>query len=227
MEEEKQTLATQCFDKISESILSGEFRPGEKLLCEELKKRYQVGMSAIREALSKLASTQLVSFEERKGFSVAKLSADEIKDHIRSFFAIESLCLQQSISAGDDSWEGQVVAALHALKKIEQASKSDFFQWNPVNKRFHDILVSACPLRTLLEIRNQLYQKHQWYIFLSYKFADSSLIAPNHLEHVALAEAVIAKKIPEAIELMHHHVESGIDDLIHKLSHLGLIYGTS
>lgn len=224
MNEAKQTLTTKCFELLTESILKGEILPGEKLLCEDLKARYQVGMSPIREALSKLASTHLVTFEEHKGFSVAKMNAAQIRDHIHSFAEIETLCLKQAIAVGDDLWEGNIVGTLHALSKIENSEELDFFLWSPLNVRFHNALVSACPLKSLLEIRNHLYQRHQWYVLLSYKFADHSTIKANHLEHKQIAEAAIARNEKEAVEKSLVHIVSGAEELISKLLSRGLIY---
>lgn len=221
--EGKQTLATKCFELLTESILNGEILPGEKLLCEDLKLRYQVGMSPIREALSKLAATELVTFEEHRGYSVAKVNAAQVIDHIQTFAEIESLCLKHSMAVGDDLWEGNIISALYTLQKIENSNEIDFFTWSPLNLRFHNNLVAACPLKSLMEIRNQLYRRHQWYVLLSYKFADHSIIAANHEEHKQIAEAVIARKTKEAIEKSYFHITSGIEDLILKLSSRGLI----
>lgn len=214
---EKQTLSTKCFELIAGSILNGEFLPGERLLTEELKKRYDVGMSPIREALSKLAGTRLVTFEEHKGFSVAKMSASQILDDINTFVEIECLCLKHSIEKGDDLWEERVIATLHSLGKVENGKEIEYSAWAPQNIRFHDALVSSCPLHSLLEIRNQLYQRHQWYIALSYKFADHAIFRANHLEHKKIGEAALARKADEALRLMRHHITAGIDDLIQKL----------
>lgn len=226
MEDGKQTLSTKCFEMLTESILNGEILPGERLLCEDLKIRYQVGMSPIREALSKLAATNLVTFEEHKGFSVAKMNAAQIYDQIHTFAEIETLCLTQAIAVGDDVWEGNIVGTLYALSKIENSMEVDFFSWSPLNSRFHNALVSACPLKSLMEIRNQLYRQHQWYVMLSYKFADHSNIRANHQEHKQLAEVVIARKIQEAIEQSFIHITSGVEDLISKLIYRGLINET-
>lgn len=226
MDEGKQTLSTKCFEMLTESILNGEILPGERLLCEDLKTRYHVGMSPIREALSKLAATHLVTFEEHKGFSVAKMNAAQIFDHAQTFAEIETLCLKQAIAVGDDLWEGNIVGALYALSKIENSMEIDFFSWSPLNLRFHNALVSACPLKSLMEIRNHLYRRHQWYVLLSYKFADHSIISANHLEHKQIAEAVIARKTKEAIEKSFIHITSGVEDLIAKLISRGLINET-
>lgn len=213
---ESKTLATQCFESLMDSILRGEILPGEKLLCDELKKQLNVGMSPVREALSKLATTHLVTFEEHKGYSVSKMNPSKICDDIDTFAEIESLCLKQAIEKGDHLWEGSIIAALHSLSKFETAEEIDYFTWAPLNVNFHNALVSACPLRSLLQIRNELYQRHQWYILLSYKFADHAMICANHQEHQRLCEAVVGRK-SNACKMLFDHITSGKEDLIAKL----------
>ena len=223
MTESKQTLTTKCYVKLTESILKGEILPGEKLLCEELKARYDVGMSPIREALSKLAATHLVTFEEHKGYSVAKMSASQLTDRILSFAEIECLCLKLAIENGNDSWEGGIIASLHCLKKLETAPEADFFSWAPLNAQFHNALVTACPFKALMEIRNQLYQQHQWVILLSYKVSDRSMIRANHQEHLEIGEAAIARKMQEACHKLYVHSTTGIEELISQLNSRSLI----
>lgn len=224
MSEGKQTLASQCVQRLTQEILDGEVLPGEKLLSEALKERYQVGMSPVREALSKLSATGLVAFEEHKGYSVAKLTADEMRDNILTFAEIECLALKASITHGDFAWEGEVVAAEHLLKKVESQKKVQFLLWAPQNRRFHNALVSACPLHALIEIRNRLYERHQWYILLSYKFAGVHTIAANHKEHEQIAKAALSRNHEKCCRLMYEHIASGVDDLLKTLQTRGLIY---
>lgn len=224
MADNKQTLSTQCFERITEEILNGQILPGEKLLCEVLKERYKVGMSPVREALSKLAAKHLVTFEEHKGYSVAKLNADWIRDDIKTFAYIECLALRQSIEQGDDAWEGEFVAALHCLKKAEASKKIEFFQWAPHNKRFHNALVMGCPLKSLMEIRHELYMRHQWYILLSYKFANETVIAANHKEHQEIADLALARSIEDCARLLFDHITAGVEQLIVNLQMRGLLH---
>lgn len=217
------TKSTHCFEELTQAILRGEILPGEKLLCEELKKQYGVGMSPVREALSRLAATPLVTFEEHKGYTVKKMGAVELRDRIQSFAEIERLCLQDSIKHGDDAWESEIVGSLYRLKKAETLGEMAYVDWAPLNAHFHNALVSRCSLKTLKEIRDELYVSHQWVILLSYKFADSRAIKANHKEHEKIGEAAIARKSDLSCQLSFEHIVSSQDDLVKKLQAAGLI----
>lgn len=220
---EKLTLSTQCYMALEKAILEGSILPGERLQCEELKQRFQFGLSPLREALSKLAAYNFASFEENKGYTVTKRTKSAFIDTVNTFAAIECLCLRHAIIHGDDRWEGDIVAALHQLKKLETQGKVDYSLWAPANRRFHNALVAACPLEGLKNIRDHLYLQHEWYLQLSYKLTDDTGLHTNHEEHKAIAELVIDRNSELAVKKLHQHITGGIESLIVNLTKHHLI----
>jgi GntR family transcriptional regulator, carbon starvation induced regulator len=219
------TLATQCFSKIRDLILSGDILPGEKLKGDALKQQLNVGLSPIREALSRLATTDLVSFEDKKGFSVVLLTDYEVKDIIQTYGKIECLALENAIENGGDKWEENIIAALYSLSKVETKTKVAYGIWAPKNAAFHDAIISACDSASLIHIRNELHQMNEWFIRLSYKFADKQTLLANHQEHKKIANEVIAKRKTLASNHLYAHINGGIDNLIANLKKNGLIRG--
>lgn len=220
---EKITLATKCRHKLERAILQGELLPGTHLKNEDLKQLLQTALSPIREALSSLAEKGLLDFEENKGYTVAKKSSLELIDSMKTYAEIECLCLQLSIENENDLWESQIVAALHKLKKLENQKKVEYSLWEPVNREFHTALVAACPVKGLLKIRNLCALKHEWFVRLSFHFADSPLMKVNHKQHQEIANYVLKKKIESAKEALYSHITSGADNLINKLLKHNLI----
>ncbi len=217
------TLATQCFIKIRELILNGQLLPGEKLKGDHLKQQLNVGLSPIREALSRLATTNLVKFEDKKGFTVAILTEYGVNDVVKTYGKIECLALENAIETGDDQWEAGIVAALYGLSKVETKNKVPYEEWAPKNSAFHNSLVSACNSLCLLRIRNDLQQMSEWFTKLSYRFADSRTILANHQEHKIIADEVIGKKLRSASNNLYNHITGGVNDLIAQLKKHGLI----
>jgi DNA-binding GntR family transcriptional regulator len=64
-------LATLAFEQLRADILLGNLRPDERLRIQSLSDRYQVGATAIREALSRLVSDGLVNFEDQLAFRLS------------------------------------------------------------------------------------------------------------------------------------------------------------
>ena len=92
-------------------------RPARRFAPIELRARYDVGISPLREALTRLASERLVTSVGQRGFRVAPLTAYDVEDTMTTRIVIEREALARSIENGDIAWETAVVAAFHALSR--------------------------------------------------------------------------------------------------------------
>lgn len=215
---QNETLSTLCFDQIREGILSGEFRPGERLKGEHLRQRLKVGLSPIREALSRLATEGLVIIEDNKGAQVRTLSDSEIEDTAKTYAKIECLAVDESIRNGGDAWEARLVAALHSLSKVETGKSVRFQEWAVRNTELHHALVSGCDSPYLLKIWDELHQRNQWFTRLTFHLAlKKDTLAVNHAEHKEIAESALQRDSTKAQQFLKRHITEGIDETIQKL----------
>ncbi len=99
------TLATYAVSALRRGILDGALAPGSRLRIEDLRSRFGMGASPLREALSQLAAEGLVQRLDQRGFRVAPAAASELNDLIETRCLIEGAALRASIEAGDDAWE--------------------------------------------------------------------------------------------------------------------------
>ena len=74
------TLADEAFQRIREDIVKSRLKPGDKLQPDHLRALYDIGLSPVREALSRLASDGLAVAEGQRGFFVAPVSIGELLD---------------------------------------------------------------------------------------------------------------------------------------------------
>ena len=112
------TLAAAAFSRIRADILGSRLLPGTRLRFEPLKKAYGVGLSPLREALSRLVVSGLVTAEGQRGFRVAPASIEDIQDISDVRTNVECLAFRQSIERGDDQWQADVVAAHYRLNLL-------------------------------------------------------------------------------------------------------------
>ncbi|MCW5774757.1 MAG: GntR family transcriptional regulator, partial [Rhodospirillaceae bacterium] len=91
------TLADDAFLRLRDDIVKGTLKPGEKLKPDILSVRHGIGLSPIREALSRLASDGLAVAEGQRGFFVAPISLGELADvaDLREHFSV--MALERSI----------------------------------------------------------------------------------------------------------------------------------
>lgn len=206
--------AALVLGQLKQDILTGYFKPGEKLKMARLKERYQVGVSPLREALSQLLVEQLVVVENQRGFTVHPISAEEMRDIYHTRAQIEGLCVSQAIDLGDDAWEAGILAAAHQLKKsallLDETSPEKIQQWEALHQAFHTAIASGCSSPTLLQVRRSLYEKASRYrnLWLKRNMLDNAVFDANQKEHELLVDALLERNKALAVELIQHHLLS-------------------
>jgi DNA-binding GntR family transcriptional regulator len=211
------SLVEQCYDLLQKEIIEGVLKPGQKIKVEPLKEQFLVGQSPIREALSRLVAVGLVEAEENKGFRVACISEEDIRDTYRTFTQIEILALTQAMQEGGPEWEASIVAALYRLSLVENNTKAvSYEQWVEANSNFHISLIAGCNSLTLMEIRKRLYLKFDRYCKIAFSLTQNALEA-NHEEHVKLAQAVLQRDNKVVQQLMVYHINGALEQVIEKM----------
>jgi DNA-binding GntR family transcriptional regulator len=142
----KPPLVDQAFQRLRHDVLTGVFAAGAKLKVEELQTAYGLSSSPLREALSRLSQEGLVRADERRGFRVATLSPDDLRDITRMRLMLDVQALQEAIQHGDDHWEAVIVAAFYRLEKAE-SRLSMRRCWPPVPRDGSSCGVPACSTR--------------------------------------------------------------------------------
>ncbi|HEY0918718.1 GntR family transcriptional regulator, partial [Devosia sp.] len=91
------TLASDVRERLRADIVSGALKPGLRLRFDEIRARYDVGLSPLREALFRLASEGLVVSEDHRGFRVAPVSRAKLMDISFMRKELETMALKLSI----------------------------------------------------------------------------------------------------------------------------------
>jgi len=210
------TIATSVYDKIRQDIITGALAPGFKLGSTNLRERYKVGISPVREALNRLTAEKLVCFQDQKGFHVAGVGADDLADLIRTRCWIEEIALRESITRGDDAWEDAIVLAHHRLSKVPRSASSEAYVFNPnwehLHHTFHRAIFANCGAPRLLAYCDLLADQANRYRQLA-----ASISYPHRSEgdeHRALMDAAIARDVDKAVQLHHEHLRKTNDIIV-------------
>lgn len=208
------TLTSSVYDRLRSDIVDGVLHAGARLRFEELKECYGVGLSPLREALTRLTAEKLVELEEHKGFRVAPISRSDLNDLLFMRQEIEALAISRSIERGDDKWETGIVAATHALGKRESLSTDGKVdeEWERRHRAFHESLVSACASPRLLIHRSQLTDHADRYRRLSHHYHEAG--RDHWAEHCALSEAVLARDAEAAKYLIRKHLARTVEIIL-------------
>ena len=155
------TKSSEAYERIYADIVKGRFESGEKLVIDELREQYGVGLGPLREALARLSAGLLVVAEDQRGFRVSEISEQDLLDTTGLRCKLESWAIRESIKRGDTDWEADVLAASHRLAKSPWQEKKDGVSpsdaWANSHREFHYVLVSACGSPWLLLFRSILF----------------------------------------------------------------------
>ncbi len=204
------SLTQDAYERLRANLLACRLQPGARLKINELCQELSVSLSAVREALSRLTSEGLVVAEPQRGFRVAPISTEELRDLTDVRAHIEGLCLERAIAAGDVGWESQLVAAFHRLSRTPEREPKGPERmneaWSTAHAAFHEALVAACDSPWLLRIRQSLYAQSERYRRLSVPLAE--VARDLNREHLDIMEAALARRGEAAKLAMRQHLET-------------------
>ena len=92
-------LRDVVFNTLRQAILTGELKPGERLMEIHLANKLGVSRTPIREAIRKLELEGLVTMIPRRGAEVAQITEKSMNDVLEVRRAMDALCVELG-------WEG-------------------------------------------------------------------------------------------------------------------------
>lgn len=219
--DESRTFAQSVQAMLAADILTGKIAPGTRLRLQALCDTYQVSMSPLREALAGLSGRGLVVQEGQRGFRVAPASAEDLRDVTQTRVQLETLALKSAIERGGIDWEGSILAAHHRLtKNPRQPQRLIDETWEDLHRGFHLALISACGQPRLLGFCLTLHDYFDRYRRIAV------LASRRHptlkSKHIDIVDAVLAKKISRAQDLLGAHIEESTAQIISMLGEKGL-----
>lgn len=208
------SLTQNTYTRLREKVISGKLKPGSRVNTKELAEDLETNVGAIREALSRLTSENLVIAEPQKGFKVVPVSMKDLNDLTAARILIEKECLRESLIHGDERWESEVISTHYLLEKYSDYHQESFLidEWNDKNSRFHDALTSACKNEWLLRLQRGLFLQYERYRMLSVSLTFTQRDLKS--EHKELMDAAIAKDIPKIQTLIQGHIEGTTSSLL-------------
>jgi DNA-binding GntR family transcriptional regulator len=214
--QDSESISEKVFRQIRSDILFGKLGPGQKLKLERLRAAYGASVGTLRELLNRLATEGLVVAEGQRGFEVAPVSAENLREIAALRLLLESHALGQSFAAGDMDWEGRVVAAYHKLSAIENrllsGEPADPEAWKRYDWEFHHALISDCGSNALLEIHSPVYDKYFRYQMVVGVFRGE--IATR--EHKKLHDCALNRDAANAQAILANHIAACVDFTISK-----------
>ncbi len=115
-------VQSQIVSKLREAILTGHFKPGERLVESTLCQMINVSRSSLREALRLLEGEKLILNVPNKGPSVAEISWVEAEEIYNARILLEAEAVAQFTKRVTDQ---EIVRMRSALREIVRATETD------------------------------------------------------------------------------------------------------
>lgn len=161
------TAQDAVLSALRDDILTGILAPGDQLVQEGLAERYGVSRVPLREALKMLESEGQVVYHPHRGYFVAELSVDDLREVYRLRALLEDTALREAIPTLDDG-DITVIGDLCA-DIVDAAVRDDVISMAEANRRFHFALFDAAGMPRLSRLLRQLWDATDAYRALYYQ----------------------------------------------------------
>lgn len=198
------TISSDIYTVIRKDIISGRFEPGEKLRIESMRKRYEVGNSPLREALTRLASVGLLAQKDQRGFYVPVISQADLTDICNTRIHIEVEALKLAMAQGSDEWEANILSTFHCLQKAQLKRESDREHWEKLHSDFHFSLIEACDSPSMIRFCRILHDQFDRYRRLAPNDEQCRQILDQ--QHKEIMELVLLRDVERGGALLTEHI---------------------
>ena len=196
------TLADKAYAAIHESIISGEYAPGDRLRIEDLAAALNLSPTPIREALHRLETSGLSEHVPHRGARVADLTIEDLQELSEARLALEPLAVGKA--AERMTADTAAAARAHLENQIAAEKKGDVSEAWKAHTAFHFALYEASGSRWLVRLITPLWESSQ-----RYRLRWRPLWQDLHTrdgEHDEILAACVAGSADRAAVLIHNHL---------------------
>lgn len=197
-------LRDVVFNTLRQAILTGELKPGERLMEIHLANRLGVSRTPIREAIRKLELEGLVTMIPRRGAEVAQITEKSMMDVLEVRRALDALCAELACERISVEETGELKDACdHFERAVRSKDPKKIAQ---ADVELHDIIVRATGNCRLVQLINNLSE--QMYRYRYEYIKDASQHSRLIEEHRIIYESILHKDKETASQAAKMHIDN-------------------
>lgn len=193
-----------AYQYIREKILSGVFKPSQKLTEVQLTEMTGVSRNTIKKALLKLEQENLVVTEDNKGATIKSFTLEEIKNYLEIRGALEGLVARSVARNISNSDLNKMKAMLEQMENL--LTGNEFDKYSEKNKEFHAVIFDSAPNKQAVEIITMIRTQLSRYQLRTILVPGRSEVSLK--EHYAIYEAFLERDEKKAEEAVKKHISS-------------------
>lgn len=190
------------YQQLREKIIKAEIKPGQPITEREIGELYGISRTPARELLWKLAGEGFVQHQSGGGYSVTKLTLEQIIEIYQTREGVEGMATRLACQKGSEDF----FANLSELRKQNELVdvQKDTYQGVIIGRKMHNAILEAAHNSLLLEFYKNLQNLA---LLTSNITTKSTTIEEKSKEyHIAIMRALEARDQDKSEQLMREHL---------------------
>lgn len=201
-----ETALSQAVSWLRSAIVSGDLRPGQRVIQDRVAEATGLSVAPVREALRVLEQEGQLQYIPRRGYFVTKLEIADLEEIYGLRATLEPIAIRAALPQLDEDDLARIRAA--ADECAEAAMDGAVSQELAANRSFHFGMMEAPGQSHLLRLIAMLWDSTESYRALYYNFPDERQAAV--LAHEEMLGAAERGAVEELIEMQAAHRERAL-----------------
>jgi len=205
------SLHILVYRQLKELIISGELKPGDRLLEYEIAAQLNTSKTPIREAIRELAAEGLVIHEKRKKITVVDFTEQDVREILTLRAELEAMAVRLSVDKLDENDFMEFSALLEELKEAE--AENDFKKVRSIDiERIHAFIVIKSGNSRLIQMWKMLAsQMMVLFQAVDFNVKRSDFASDRHSQ---LLELIKTGETSKAEDFVRHHILRNMESII-------------
>jgi DNA-binding GntR family transcriptional regulator len=204
-------------ERLLGDIFRGRLKAGERLVIQDLARRFQMSPTPIREALVALEGIGIVDIAPNCGAVVRRVTVTDVKEVCQVRRALECTAVRLACGRIDLAELNLLASAFRERSKparrAQTAVKKAIDDARTLDSRLHDLIAESCGNRFLSQELGRLKLLFRTFRDVAWdrRSGDKDLLrfTEEAREHLAIVEPLLAGDARSASRAMANHIKSG------------------
>jgi DNA-binding GntR family transcriptional regulator len=204
---EAASLVELAVRRLRSEILSGALAPGERLVEEQLTRRFGTSRAPLREALRLLGEQGLVEHLPRRGVRVAELSARDVDELFSLRDVLEQFAVREALATGAGPAPGPLAVLGATVEHMERAATAgDALDQAAGHRDFHLALIALAGHYHLLRAYEPVLMRLQLCMATNLRReAQARSLGEGARRHRRLYNAIAGGDLDAVLAELEHH----------------------
>lgn len=195
------TAEEEAYLHLQQALRRGRYKPGDRLIPEEIAAEIGMSRMPVREAFRRLAADGLVTLRPNRGCVVAGLTLDEIYETFEIRSVLEGLAVRLATARMNDETSEELARLLDRMERAGHAGSGD---WVLRHQEFHAFIYNLSGRPKLIKQITALHVVIEPYMRIWFDYVDKPLSAQE--EHQKVIDALKSGNARHAEAVMQEHI---------------------